>query len=330
MSSAGAASFLSALRILSSRDGCSVAQLAAELGLGVDCANDLVAQLSAAGMLTEAAGGECLRLTTPFVALDRGEVERQLGALGSAFSVEVVDQTGSTNDDLLERARQGEQSHIVRVAEIQTAGRGRRQRRWLSAPGSALTFSLLWRFDRGPAQLSGLSLAVGVALVRTLRALGAVDAQLKWPNDLVCRGHKLGGILIETMRNADGTTSAIIGIGINVRLPAALSQRIDQAATDLVSGGVRTDRNSLLVRLLESLKTVLDAFVREGFVALRPEWQRLHAYQDKMVRLVLADGPLVEGRVIGVDDKGALLLETARGRHAFHSGEVSLRPVTDV
>ena len=300
------------------------------LGVGVDAAKYLVAELRAADMLTGAAGGEPLRLTAPFVALDRRAIERQLGAFGSAFTVEVVDQTGSTNDDLLERARQGERSHILRVAEIQTAGRGRRQRRWFSAPGSALTFSLLWRFDGGPAQLSGLSLAVGMALVRTLHEFGAGEVQLKWPNDLVCREQKLGGILIETMRNTDGTTSAIIGVGINVDLPAALSQRIDQAATDLVSGGVQTDRNLLLARLLESLQSVLDAFVREGFAALRPEWQRLHAYQDKMVRLVLADGQLVEGRVIGVDDKGALLLETARGQHAFHSGDVSLRPLIGV
>ena len=195
-------------------------------------------------------------------------------------------------------------------------------------PGGSLAFSLLWRFAQGPSGLSGLSLAAGVAVVRALDRLGVAGVQLKWPNDLVHAGRKLGGILIELQGDAAGPCAAVIGIGLNLRLPAELRDGIAQAVTDMASIAKRVpSRNHLLGAVLIELEQVLARFSKQGFAALREEWHMHHAHQDKAVRLLLGDGKTVTGTAAGVATDGALLLETERGIERFHGGEISLRPV---
>jgi BirA family biotin operon repressor/biotin-[acetyl-CoA-carboxylase] ligase len=290
----------------------------------IDLATAL-ATLAGEGIETEVTRGRRCRLISPFRPWDTNEILSHLGGHARAFTIDVVDQTGSTNDDLMVKARQGAPSGLVRVAELQTAGRGRRKRNWYSGPGGALTFSVLWEFSNGARALSGLPLAVGVSLVRTLHALNLAGVLLKWPNDLLWEQRKLGGILIETSGSTDGKVSAVIGIGLNLRLSPGVAERVDQPAADLETAGLQTGRSELLARVLIDLKGVLDTFSREGFAALRPEWERFHAYQDKMVCLDMSGGKHLEGRVIGVDEYGALLLDTASGRREFHGGELSLR-----
>lgn len=319
----------SLLRLLSERHTATCAEMASALGLSISEVSSAVDDLISIGVEIEQGSGLDCRLVSPIDWLDAVKIVRQLGDRADAFEIEVVDQTGSTNDDLLARARQGANTGLVRVAELQTAGRGRRRRVWHSGPGGALTFSLVWRFAKGPAALSGLSLAVGVSLLRSLRALGVSNVTLKWPNDLLWQQRKIGGILIETTSHADGAALAVIGIGLNLRLSTPMVQLIDQAATDLDSAGLRMERNLLLGRILSDLHVVLEGFSCDGFACLRSEWERMHAYQDKMVRLELGAGKQAQGRVLGVDDNGALLLATDDGTEKFHSGEVSLRPVGD-
>ena len=286
--------------------------------------------LSTGGLKVRVTDERGCRLISPFRPLDADEIRSCLGGCAGIFTIDLVDQTGSTNDDLMEKARQGAPGGLVRVAELQTAGRGRRERSWYSAPGGALTFSVLWVFSSSPRGLSGLPLAVGVSLVRTFQAFNLEGMQLKWPNDLLWQRRKLGGILIESSAGAGGKVSAVIGIGLNLRLSPDVAERIGQPAADLEAAGLQAGRNELLARVLIDLNDVLERFSREGFAALRPEWERLHAYQDKMVRLDMAGEKVVEGRVIGVDEYGALLLDTASGRRAFHGGELSLREAGSV
>ena len=319
----------SLLRVLSDGRLHAVDEIREQLGLSQAQLSEALEILTSAGSEIETEGQAGYRLTTPFAALNVSQVEHFLGEQASSFSLEVVDQTGSTNDDLIVQARQGAVSGLVLVAEAQTAGRGRRHRRWVSNPGGALTFSLLWHFDKAAGALSGLSLAVGVSLARSLNASGLRDVQLKWPNDLLLQQRKLGGILIESVGRPEGGVSAIIGIGINMRLAKPVAELIDQPAADLESAGVHVDRNELLARVLLDLSDVLGIFCREGFAALRPEWQRLHAYQDKMVTIEMNGEKQLEGQAAGVDEAGALLLQTARGTRAIHSGEVSLRIKAD-
>ena len=309
-------------------DGCyrSFGEIGDALGVAATEITETLDGFLSMGVQVDRNAGSGCRLTTPLHWLDAGEIANYLGDHASTFHIEVVDHTGSTNDDLMARARQGGATGLVRVAELQTAGRGRRQRIWHSGIGGALTFSLLWMFARGPAALSGLSLAVGVSLIRSLKALGIADVTLKWPNDVLWRQRKLGGVLIETTGDGSEAVQAVIGIGLNLRLSGPVAERIDQAACDLESAGLQIGRNELLGRLLLDLELVLGIYSRDGFVPFKREWEHAHAYQDKMVRLDIADGTQANGRVIGVDDDGALLLAAGASTRRFHGGELSLRP----
>ena len=317
------------LRFLSDGRSHALDEIREQLALSQAHLSDALESLASAGLEVETKGKAGCKLLTPFCALDAAQVEHFLGNKVALFSVEVVDQTGSTNEDLMDRARQGADTGLVRVAEEQTAGRGRRRRRWVSALGGTLTFSLLWNFDEAASALSGLSLAVGVALVRSLKAMGLQDVQLKWPNDVLWQHSKLGGILIESVARPAGGISAVIGIGINLRLLKPVAGLIDQPATDLASAGVDADRNELLAQVLCDLSDVLGTLSRDGFAVLLPEWQRAHAYQDKMVAIEMNGEMQLEGRAAGVDETGALLVQTAQGTRAVHSGELSLRLKAD-
>ena len=247
-----------------------------------------------------------------------------LGELACRFDVDVLAQCDSSNARLLERAETGAPCGSVLVACEQTAGRGRRGRHWLSAPGDSLTFSLLWRFP--PAvSLAGLSLAVGVALLRALAAQGVSDLSLKWPNDLLLGRRKLAGVLIELLPRDPHT--AVIGIGINLRLPAAMPEALRALSVGLDAALSPLPDGSLIVaRVLRELNAVLTAFAELGFAPLRQEWLDRHLFQGQAVQLLSDFAPPVVGICHGVDVDGALLLETSAGVERVISGEISLRP----
>jgi BirA family biotin operon repressor/biotin-[acetyl-CoA-carboxylase] ligase len=255
-------------------------------------------------------------------------VRAQLGAQAQLFRLELLDACASTNTLLLARARAGVPSGSVIACELQSAGRGRRGNDWQSGLGGSLTFSLLWRFAQGAAGLAGLSLAVGVAVARALAALGVADVQLKWPNDLLHAGRKLGGILIEVHGERPDSTAAVIGIGINVRLRTSVRDAIAQAVTDVAAISAEPpQRNRLLAATLAELAKVLEQFAERGFAPLREEWEARHAHQGKAVTLSSGEGKAIRGRAAGVAEDGALLVETARGLERFVSGELSLRAI---
>jgi BirA family biotin operon repressor/biotin-[acetyl-CoA-carboxylase] ligase len=236
-------------------------------------------------------------------------------------TIEVVEETGSTNADLLARIPTL-QGPVLRIAANQTAGRGRSGRSWLSKPGAALMFSLAWRFKGPLHKLSGLPMAVGVALAETIAALG-VPVQIKWPNDLLRDGAKLAGILVETQKTDDAIW-AVIGAGINLLMPDDLEQAIGRevAAAPWLA---QMDRNQLMAALLSRLAAVLDEFDDTGFAPFAERWNALHAWQDKEV-VLLDNGVVVQqGRAAGVDAIGRLLLDTQQGRTEILSGDVSLR-----
>lgn len=242
-------------------------------------------------------------------------------ATGRAVRVEVVAQTGSTNADLLARAGTLDAPLLLAAVE-QTAGRGRAGRQWLSAPEVSLTFSLAWPFEGGPGRLAGLPLAVGVALAEALRALD-VNVQLKWPNDLLKDGSKLAGILVETQA-MKGVTWAVIGVGLNLALPDELELEIGRPAAS-ATWLARMDRNELLARLLDSLAAMAEEFSAQGFAAFCGRWNRAHAWHGFPVKILDRGEVLHEGVAMGVDDSGQLQLDTAAGRIAVMSGDVSLR-----
>lgn len=285
-----------------------------------------VRELEATGIEIYKVHGRGYRLPYPVTLLDRAAIERCLAADAGRFRIEVLHTVVSTNTVALQRAAAGAPDGTVIAAEWQSGGRGRLGRAWHAGVGEALTFSLLWRSARGAGALSGLTLAVGVALARALGAAGVESVALKWPNDVLWRKGKLAGVLTELQGDALGPTAVVIGVGVNVRLSEATRARIGQPAADLETAcGAAPDRNRLLAGVLIELDRVLEAFGRGGFGALREEWHRHHAQQGRRVSLTLADGRRRSGRARGVAEDGALLLETPSGIERHHSGEITLR-----
>ena len=240
------------------------------------------------------------------------------------FNVDVLAECESTNTLLLSQAEAGAAAGSVVVARHQTAGRGRRGRSWLSEAGDSLTFSLLWRFPNRES-LSGLSLAIGVAIARSLESLGIRGIALKWPNDVLMNGRKLAGVLIEVVPGSR-SEAVVIGVGVNLRLPRAMPEEIRQTATALSDARITPPTaNTLLATLLVEIHEILERFAQHGFAGLRNDWLMRHAFVGQAVHLLSDFSAPIEGRCQGVDSDGALLLDTSAGLQRIISGEVSLR-----
>jgi BirA family transcriptional regulator, biotin operon repressor / biotin---[acetyl-CoA-carboxylase] ligase len=262
------------------------------------------------------------RLSEPLDLLDTEALRILLSR--TPVSVEVLDRCSSTNSVLLERAQQGGASGTLLACEHQTAGRGRRGAQWLSPVGGSLAFSLLWRFEKGTSALSGLSLCIAVAIARALEPVAGPIA-VKWPNDLLLSGRKLAGVLTEVTGASSGPCAAVIGVGVNVRLPAGAQERIAPPAIDLSAAGRVPSRTELLARVAEQLAVALPTFQAGGFAPFRDEWIARHAWQGCRVSLRIAGRSIAEGEAVGVAEDGALLLRSERGIEHFHAGELSLR-----
>ena len=311
------------LEILSDGKFHSGELLGKSLGLSRASIFDALKDVASMGIALQRVRGRGYRLTQPWQKLNIDEVLCFLGKKAGKFSIETLQQATSSNTLLLQRASSGAVSGSVLAVELQTAGRGRLGRTWHSGLGNALTFSLLWRFEKGLNSLSGLSLAVGVAVVRTLKKQGGQGMQLKWPNDILTEQGKLGGILIEAQGDMLGPSAVVIGIGLNYRLSGNFEDMIDQpyCSLDNVCTEMPT-RNQLLAMILMELDEVLFEFADQGFEVFRVEWELYHAYQNRTIRMKMPDDTEVTGIASGINKSGELCLKTPQGVKYFNSGEV--------
>ncbi len=315
---------LPVLAALDHADFRSGADLAHLLGLSRAGVHGLIQQAAGYGVRVQAVRGRGYRLAQPLDLLDAAHLTAALTPLG--LHGQWLPEVDSTNARLLALAAAGAPHGTLLAAEWQTAGRGRRGRPWLGVLGAGLAFSLLWRFDRPVAGLSGLSLAVGVALARAMQALGAAGIGLKWPNDVLLGEDKLAGILIELTGDMLGPAAAVIGVGINVRAGAQLSGQVGMPVADLETAcGRRLTRHDVLVAVARALTEALERFDRQGFAGWREAWLAWHAWQDRPVVVQAPDGGALTGQAVGVDAQGALLLDTGAELVPILSGEVSLR-----
>ena len=234
--------------------------------------------------------------------------------------VRVLGRCASTNALLLaQRLRRP----VLLAADEQTAGRGRRGRRWHSAPGCGVLFSLGLPLQRAARDLGGLSIVAGVAAVRALRALGADDAALKWPNDLLARGAKLGGILVQTRAQGAGS-AAVIGIGVNYRNAAGLAARLRRGVAALEDClQPLPPRNAVIGALARDVLAAVHAFDTKGFEPFRSDWDALHAHAGQRLRVRLANGRVLAGVAAGLAADGALQLRTRGGLRVVRSGSVT-------
>ncbi|WP_044870881.1 bifunctional biotin--[acetyl-CoA-carboxylase] ligase/biotin operon repressor BirA [Pseudomonas sp. LFM046] len=264
--------------------------------------------------------GRGYRLQGPLSLLDCDALNKE----GSPWLHQVCDSLDSTNAEVMRRLASGDAPPFAVIAERQTEGRGRRGRRWVSPYAQNLYYSLALRIDGGARQLEGLSLVVGLAVLSTLRSFGLAAAGLKWPNDLLINNRKIAGILLELVGDPADICHVVVGIGVNVNMQLS-PEEIDQPWTSMQSeSGVLVDRNLLVARLSACLQDYLGRHQREGFSALREEWEAGHLWQGRMVNLI-AGVHQIQGRVIGIDATGAVRLNVDGEERAFSGGELSLR-----
>lgn len=284
--------------------------------------------LQALGLEIDAERGSGYRLAGGIDLLDAPGIQSMLSAEArrAVRGLTLYFETDSTNQRLVEMARVDDAHAQACLAEIQTAGRGRRGRRWLGCVGRNVALSLAWRFNAALETLAGLSLAAGIALHRALSGLGVDDGlMLKWPNDVLYRRQKLAGVLVEVHGEMGGPCLAVIGIGLNIDLPASVRAEVQQPVTDLKSA-LRTvpTRNAIVAVLLDNLVAVLREFQTHGFGPFAGEWVRLDAAYGRKVDVHLPFGA-AHGIAMGVTEDGALRLDVGGSERRLHSGEVSLR-----
>lgn len=283
--------------------------------------------LSGLGLQYFSVSGKGYRLYKPLDLLDYSKIVECLEheTMTLISTLEIHDQIDSTNTYLAELSHKTAPSGYVCFAERQTAGRGRRGRQWASPYGNNIHLSILWRFQQGPAAISGLSLAVGVAVIRALKHQSVDQIGLKWPNDIYSQGKKLGGILIEVSGENEGPCTAVIGVGLNLYLAESEAGAITQAWTDLskVAAGKTILRNVLAGKLLNHLIAVLSEFENIGVSAYLDEWRHYDCLMGKPADVFIGQHSFT-GVVEGIDEKGFLLLRLPDGKiQAFASGEVS-------
>ncbi len=245
---------------------------------------------------------------------------------------------GSTNTLMMDVAETNTSDRHIVLAEMQTAGRGRRGRHWVSPFARNLYFSMLWPFSQGIAAIQGLSLAVGLAIQRSLTEQGVPGVGLKWPNDILAgagsvnglyvNGAKLGGILIELTGDMSDACQVVIGVGLNLDIQAKDLTQIDQSAVGVKQLGCSIGRNAMAANIVKHLCLVLEEFSVHGFAPLQKEWNKNDAFCGQQVKLILPSSE-IQGICAGVNEKGELQLETEGGLKAFNAGEVSLRRVQE-
>lgn len=300
-----------------------------------------IGQLQELGLDIEAVAHRGYRLAAPLVPLEAARVMESMASATRArvHRLEVAWSLDSTNSALLARGERGAGARSapppgqfdLLLAEHQSAGRGRRARAWLAPPGGALCLSLGWSFATLPTGVAALSLAIGVCVRRALARLVPQPILLKWPNDLQVEGRKLAGILIELRAEASGPAYAVIGVGVNCALGAAVEQRVRASGTapiDLAALGVAPcDRNRLAAALADEMAAGLLEFKRAGFARFGDEWSAADALAGREVRVHAPEGE-VAGRASGVAADGTLRVDCGGEMRHFHSGEVSVRTST--
>lgn len=307
-------------------------QLAETLGVSRSAIWKAVESLRELGATLHAVRNRGYRLRSGSDALDSSRIASLLPQTVRAHvrSIDTAWTVDSTNSVLLARPNPPFGGSDVMLAEYQTAGRGRRGRAWVAPPGGSICLSLSWAFREVPQDLGALGLVVGVCVLGALREAGLEEARIKWPNDIVVDGRKLGGILIELRAESTGPACVVIGIGLNVALGATLLDTVAKtgvAATDLLTAGLtQPSRNAVAAALVAQVIRGLLVFEQEGLKPFAEEWRAADALRGRQIDVHTLEG-VARGLARGIDLHGALVVETPNGVKRFISGDVTVRPV---
>jgi len=309
---------LRVLEILRSRSGyVSGSEIAKELGLSRSTINKIVNELRRVGYVIETHP----RLGYRLLDVDDLSLAPQYPPIveGRRISIHYLERCGSTQDVADSLAREGAPEGTIVVAEELTNARGRLSRKWF-APRGGLWLTVVLR-PRFVEYLHALSLAVGVAISKALESLLGVETRLKWPNDVLLNGRKLGGVLIEARAEADRVDYVLVGIGINVNND--LPPEVERVATTLSKElGRRVPRVPLLRAVIRSLFDEYDRILRGRVSDVVRDWKERSATIGRRVRVRLVDGSVIEGSAVDVDSVGRLVVESQGVRHVVDAGDV--------
>ncbi|MBS4721761.1 bifunctional biotin--[acetyl-CoA-carboxylase] ligase/biotin operon repressor BirA [Aeromonas caviae] len=295
-------------------------QLGERLGISRAAVSKHMAALKDLGLDLFSLTGKGYRLAVPMALYDEGRLQAE-APMAPVHCFPVID---STNQYLLERVNTLSSGESC-LAECQTAGRGRRGKPWVSPFGCQLILSMYWRLEQGMAAAMGLSLAVGVAVVEALESLGYPGVELKWPNDLYYQGRKLAGILVEMSGSAGASCHLVIGVGLNLAMPSREGEKIDQAWSELRHIQPElVDRNELAACVLLHLQQAMQTFEQTGLASFVESWNQLDHFAGQPVKLLMGE-QVIRGIARGIDERGALRLETEEGLKLYLGGELSLR-----
>jgi BirA family biotin operon repressor/biotin-[acetyl-CoA-carboxylase] ligase len=318
------------LKLLADGEFHSGEVLAEHMGITRAAVWKIIGTLRDEGVTIESHSRQGYHLPFPVQLYDAHSITQSLApSCGDQLQrIDVLMSVDSTNQHVNLNPADKDNHAVLCVAEVQTAGRGRRGRSWLAPFGSGICMSLGYLFNEVPNGFSALTLVVGVGLMRALHACGVQDAKLKWPNDVTIYGRKLAGVLTEMRGEAAGPTHVVIGVGCNLRLPQTAREEIAQShgVIDLheVLGEQIPDRNQLVAAFASHLIECMSTFARDGFTAFVHEWQRYDALRHCEVKVLHGDQAIL-GIACGVTEDGSLLIETPQGIQRFTSAEVSLR-----
>ncbi|WP_282177092.1 bifunctional biotin--[acetyl-CoA-carboxylase] ligase/biotin operon repressor BirA [Vibrio nereis] len=313
---------LAILKALSRGDFISGEELGEQFGISRAAISKHIKGIQAWGVDIFRVQGKGYQLSNPLQLLDESVLKNQL-----TCAVELIPIIDSTNQYLLDRVDELE-SGAVCLAEYQAKGRGRRGREWVSPFGSNLYMSMFWRLDAGMAAAMGLSLVVGVAIVEALEELGLNEVKLKWPNDLYYQDRKLAGILVEMSGQAGGAANLVIGMGMNLMM-SEQTEGITQpwASLSEVANESSIDRNQLAITMINTLHKTLSDYELYGMAGFVERWNRLDNFLGRPIKLIM--GPReITGIARGINEQGAVLIETEQGIESYLGGEISLRSNT--
>lgn len=310
------------LKLLADGEFHSGEYLGGELGISRSAVWKKLQQMEAeTGVEIHKVRGRGYRLASPLLLLDRQWLQDSQSDVD--WSIHVYDTIDSTNAEAMRLVAFGSPLPLLILAEQQTAGRGRRGRKWVSPFAENLYYSVALCIDGGMRQLEGLSLVVGLAVLKTLHEAGVKGAGLKWPNDILVGQRKLAGVLLELTGDPADVCHVVIGVGINVNMRTV--EEVDQAWTSMaLESGINFDRNHVAARLSVHLHDYLVAHREKGFGAFQEEWEANHLWQNQPVMLLAASN-VIEGVVVGIDTVGALRLRVGEQVKVFSGGELSLR-----
>ena len=335
------------IRLLASGEWCSGPHLAELLGCSRGAISQILSRLADVfqeGWTLERDAKRGYRLILCAGLLDAELISNQIDEQCASFkddfcvSVETHLSCESTNKRAAALLRNMAEGHTGRYsfvfADHQTSGKGRRGRHWLSTLGGSLLFSVAFQIDTAQTSLEGLSLVVGLAVAEALESFGAKGILLKWPNDLIVvvdnnKYKKLGGVLIELSGALDGQLSVIVGVGVNlissrVHTPSDTIYPVDSVGLqELIPSSATLDINMLASTVGSHLINTLSKYSKSEFSSFIPAWKSKAAFLNEQIRLYTAGiemNQYVEGRMIGIDSTGRLLLKSAQGELKAYSG----------